>query len=407
MIYANFNSSNAHIYVDKGFLKLEDWKSEDKESTYYYDRHDFHINKLAFKDFLTPNQWEDYNNNLKSKIYINYSDDFFTILDLESIIRAIKTYQIRTDGIVIVNMDKQVADWVAERLKIWGITDIKCLHFNQLLKNVTPPTIDMPPTHKFSILSRNYYDWRLEFYLELLKRGVLDNSIYSFHNMKPYNAVEDREVNLEEVKNDAFKMGFHGENIKKWVNGIPYDIGAADQKWANVTTSCIQSSDIHIIVESHFDPFLDNIYNAQRDFYPDSNEFAPSFITEKTWKGISCRKPFIMYSTPQHLERLKILGYKTFSPYIDESYDLIENNKDRFYAIVEEIDRINKLPPQEFIDLIVSVQPIIEHNFKILMEGIIETSSFDSEPILKTFLPLVDKAAKFHTLDIDNYKHWL
>ena len=49
-----------------------------------------------------------------------------------------------------------------------------------------------------------------------------------------------------------------------------------------------------------------------------------------------------MYSTPQHLKRLQILGYKTFSPYIDESYDLIENNKERFYAIVNEIDRINK-----------------------------------------------------------------
>ena len=407
MIYANFNSGNAKIYADKGFLRLEDWDIEDKEPIFYYDRHDMHINKVLFKDFLTQDQWKAYNDNPKSKILINYADDFFTVTDLEAIIRAIKTYQIRTDGIVIINMDKQVADWVAERLKIWGITDTKCLHFNQLLKNVTPPTIDIPPTHKFSILSRNYYDWRLEFYLELLKRDILDNSIYSFHNLKPYNKKEDWEVNIEEVKNDAFKMGFHGEKIKEWLKGIPYDIGAPDQKWANVTSNCIQSSDIHIIVESHFDPFLGHIYDRERQFYPDSNEFAPSFITEKTWKGISCRKPFIMYSTPQHLKRLQLLGYKTFSPYIDESYDLIEDNKERFYAIVDEIERINKLPQKEFIDLIVNIQPIINHNFKVLMDGITETSAFESEPILESFLPLVDRAAEFGTLDRDNYKHWL
>lgn len=407
MIYANFNSGNAKIYFDKGFLRLEDWKVEDKEPIFYYDRHDLHINQLPFKDFLTEDQWKTYNSNPKSKILINYADDFFTVTDLEAIIRAIKTYQIRTDGIVTINMDKQVADWVVERLKIWGITDIKCLHFNQLLKNVTPPTIDLPPTHKFSILSRNYYDWRLEFYLELLKRGILDNSIYSFHNIKPYNKEGEKEIDMEVVKNDAFQMGFHGEKIKEWLKGIPYDIGTPDQKWANVTLNCIQSSDIHIIVESHFDPFLGHIYDRERQFYPDSNEFAPSFITEKTWKGISCRKPFIMYSTPQHLKRLQILGYKTFSPYIDESYDLIEDNKERFYAIVNEIDRINKLPQKEFIDLIVNIQPIISHNFKVLMDGINENSAFASEPILESFLPLVDRSIDFGTLSRDNYEHWL
>ena len=413
MIYANFNkgsneaAGNAKTYADKGFLRLEDWKAEDKEPIFYYDRHDLHINQLAFKDFLTENQWKTYNSNPKSKILINYADDFFTIKDLEAIVRAIKTYQIRTDGIITINMDEQVAKWVSERLKIWGLVDVKCLHFNQLLKNVTPPTISIPPTHKFSILSRNYYDWRLQFYLELLKRGILDDSIYSFHNIKPYNPEDEKIVSLKQVHLDAFQMGFHGEKVKEWLEGIPYDIGASDQKWANVTTNCIQSSDIHLIVESHFDPFLEFIYNREREFYPDSNEFAPSFITEKTWKGISCRKPFIMYSTPQHLERLKILGYKTFSPYIDESYDLIEDNKERFDAIIEEIDRINKLPQQEFIDLIVNVQPIINHNFKVLIEGITENSAFESEPLLKDILPLVDKQMDFGILGIDNYKHWL
>jgi hypothetical protein len=41
------------------------------------------------------------------------------------------------------------------------------------------------------------------------------------------------------------------------------------------------------------------------------------------------------------------------------------------------------------------------------MDGITEASAFESEPILESFLPLVDRAAEFGTLSRDNYKHLL
>jgi hypothetical protein len=44
---------------------------------------------------------------------------------------------------------------------------------------------------------------------------------------------------------------------------------------------------------------------------------------------------------PYCLRVLREQGYKTFSPYIDESYDTIENDDLRFEAIVKEIKRLN------------------------------------------------------------------
>ena len=45
------------------------------------------------------------------------------------------------------------------------------------------------------------------------------------------------------------------------------------------------------------------------------------FITEKTIKPIRAGIPFVIVGCRHYLKKLKQLGFKTFSPYIDESYD--------------------------------------------------------------------------------------
>lgn len=66
----------------------------------------------------------------------------------------------------------------------------------------------------------------------------------------------------------------------------------------------------------------------------------PYWITEKTLRPIAFGKPFILFSGQYALQHLQNLGFQTFSPWIDESYDLIENQFDRFAAITKEIDRM-------------------------------------------------------------------
>lgn len=51
-------------------------------------------------------------------------------------------------------------------------------------------------------------------------------------------------------------------------------------------------------------------------------------ITEKTWKAIYLGIPFTIYSSNNHLERLKEFGFKTFGNVIDESYNK-RNNLDK------------------------------------------------------------------------------
>jgi hypothetical protein len=95
---------------------------------------------------------------------------------------------------------------------------------------------------------------------------------------------------------------------------------------------------------------------------------SPAFPTEKTYKALSCRRPFIIFSTPQFLKEFKELGYETFHPYINESYDEIEDDKTRLMAIADEVERISKLSSEEFDVLLKNCEPIAKRNFDLFVK---------------------------------------
>ena len=90
------------------------------------------------------------------------------------------------------------------------------------------------------------------------------------------------------------------------------------------------------------------------------------FLSEKIFKTIAMGHPFILVGSPNTLQYLKKLGYKTFAPHINEHYDSIEDHGDRAIAIVDEIERICKLNKTEWREWMSKVRPIAEHNYKVL-----------------------------------------
>jgi hypothetical protein len=102
-------------------------------------------------------------------------------------------------------------------------------------------------------------------------------------------------------------------------------------------------------------------------FFTKLHEWEEScFLSEKIFKAIVFKHPFILVATPDTLKYLKALGYKTFSPVIDESYDSIEDNLERMVAITKEINRLCKLKGQALEDFLDYCRGITEHNFKVL-----------------------------------------
>lgn len=100
-----------------------------------------------------------------------------------------------------------------------------------------------------------------------------------------------------------------------------------------------------------------------------TKEWYPSvrFLSEKTFKPIAMKHPFILVTVPNSLEILKKLGYKTFAPYIDESYDTETDDAKRMSMIVDEIERLCNLSDSDLNEFIINVKKICDYNFNNLI----------------------------------------
>jgi hypothetical protein len=85
-------------------------------------------------------------------------------------------------------------------------------------------------------------------------------------------------------------------------------------------------------------------------------------LTEKIFKPIVIKRPFILVSSPGNLEYLKSYGFKTFDKWIDESYDLEPDHDVRLKKIVGEIKKLCQLSPYELDKMHQEMNDILEYN---------------------------------------------
>jgi hypothetical protein len=107
-----------------------------------------------------------------------------------------------------------------------------------------------------------------------------------------------------------------------------------------------------------------------------------AFISEKTFKAFTTHNPFIIYGPRYTLAKLKDLGYKTFSKFIDESYDEL-NAVERYNAIVGEMRRLSSLSPRQKLDMTVRMQDIHSHNFENMKKNVSLNWSYSMTKIFK------------------------
>lgn len=90
------------------------------------------------------------------------------------------------------------------------------------------------------------------------------------------------------------------------------------------------------------------------------------FATEKTWRTILARRPFITMGGRNHLANLKRLGFRTFNDIWDEGYDEY-GMQWRVHEIVKLIDTISQWPIEKMQQVLQDMQPILEHNYQTFM----------------------------------------
>lgn len=86
-------------------------------------------------------------------------------------------------------------------------------------------------------------------------------------------------------------------------------------------------------------------------------------LTEKIFKPIVARRPFLLVAAPGNLAYLKRYGFKTFDRWVDESYDLIEDPDQRIEAITNELAKLCRLGRSELDTMHKEMQEILDYNF--------------------------------------------
>lgn len=89
-----------------------------------------------------------------------------------------------------------------------------------------------------------------------------------------------------------------------------------------------------------------------------------SFYTEKIVKPILAERLFIVFSGQHYLRNLRRLGFKTFDGIIDESYDSIADNDQRFNLACEQIQYLINQSQGLILE---KIRPITEHNKRIML----------------------------------------
>jgi len=124
-----------------------------------------------------------------------------------------------------------------------------------------------------------------------------------------------------------------------------------DWRWPTLLPKLISKTYFNIVTETH------------HDIEPD---FDSLFITEKLCKAL-ITEPFILVGNTKMLEYVRDKGFETYSELFDESYDLIENPKDRLDFVLDEVERVCNMDVKELEKIYKSVLWKVEHNRNVML----------------------------------------
>ncbi len=203
------------------------------------------------------------------------------------------------------------------------------------------------PKRRFIFLQKGDRDHRMALAMLMFKNQI--NAHMSFHYDENTHSVllwlaqkKYPNTGLQESDVDAFCA-----TLPRKVDNVSLTENNAEHLNAYANTELLlatERSGIYVIGETRFDePGI--------------------FFSEKTMKAIMNKKPFILLGQPNSCKELSKLGFKTFHPYIDESYDSIEDPEQRLLAVSNEIHRLYNLPNREFYGMIAEMNDICEYNF--------------------------------------------
>lgn len=202
----------------------------------------------------------------------------------------------------------------------------------------------------FNRLTSNERTYRSLFINELYKQDLLDLGYVSFSKNCPDG-------------------GDYAENLRTAVANQFIAADLAEETITNIDTLPelrIDFTEQHIPNQSMLLTPMDKLMESFVFVVTETCYWqSKTHLTEKIFKPIALRMPFLLLGCANNLEYLRSYGFKTFSDFWDEDYDTIQDPILRMRAVADILKNLSELTVIEQHNMLVKMEPILEHNYQL------------------------------------------
>lgn len=270
---------------------------------------------------------------------------------------------------------------------VFGSTNLDKVYDNYFQSSKHKKKINVLGVRYFEQVANNWLKYQLELQKlikyevsTLLKEKVFlcFNKVQREHRVMLLDRIFEQELfekSFYSFQGDqGFVGGNPGNNKSNWINYIDhrYNHFLKNKNLFPIKLNITeQRSNPVTLLPEDYDYFTNSYFSVvtETEYFENHETQSSVFFSEKIWKPIIMLHPFILAGRYKMLSRLQEFGYKTFHPYIDESYDSIRNPELRMDAIVNEIKRLSNQTHAQWIEWQKAIAPIVEHNKDFLRKN--------------------------------------
>lgn len=286
--------------------------------------------------------------NNKIKIIIDISTGELSTKHYYKVKNFVEYFNISLSNIyILVNTEYEQY----ELLKIFDINIPKVINTNRNKILFVNDVLGNKKPKRFLFLSRRWTPERFFIYLDLRRRGLLSDTIYSMSlKVNPYN-FDQEDLTLKQVES-FFQTFLQSKEFNNFTSAnIVYEYWMSEKE--KIFSELPKLLDNNAFANQH-SLAIGQAFNlshmslcVETNMDDDVCRYQPS---EKIYKCCYYRHPFIVYSNPKFLEKWN-KDHRSFANIIDESYDNEIHFFNRVDSANNQVEFLNSLDYNWFVKL--------------------------------------------------------
>ena len=208
-------------------------------------------------------------------------------------------------------------------------------YFEHVARCTWPATnIDTARSHSFMMIGTKNYPTRKYLLSRIVQAGADTNALISYKqiNSNGINLSDYTQIQIDEITHVAEQVN----------NRLPWPALDSSIEFAQLPRDLLLSTHINLITDTFFEGGV--------------------FVSEKVYTAIAHGQIFVMLAPAGTLAYLRSQGYQTFGEFVDESYDVIDDNYARLQRVAEIVIELSNADLHDLYD---KCKTVIKHNYDL------------------------------------------